>query len=132
MAGRAKMQKLTPEEARFAAEHHELILHFLSSRRLPEVDYYDVAALGFMRTVKNWFERPDLHRYAFSTLAWHAMSNRIWDSKRMAKKYPTFSLDNILPDTNGLTYLDLVPDREISIDDQICIRETLTEAGGNW
>ena len=123
------MIPLTPEESEFAAEHQELIIHFLSSRHLPEVDYYDIAVMGFLRAVKNWFSRPDLHRYAFSTIAWHAMSNRVWNSRRTDKLHPTFSLNNLISNTN-ITYMDLLPDRAMSIDDQICIRETIREAVG--
>jgi RNA polymerase sigma-70 factor (ECF subfamily) len=121
------MKPLTADEADFASEHHELIIHFLSSRHLSEVDFYDIAALGFMRAVKKWFERPELHRYAFSTIAWRAMSCNVWSSQRTYKKHPTISLDNLLLGKDDLTLADAIPDPAMSLDDLICIRETIAE-----
>lgn len=121
------MEPLTTEEAEFAAKHHDLIIHFLSSRHLSEVDFYDVAAMGFIKAVKNWFVRPDLHKYAFSTIAWHTMSCRVWNSQRTRKRHPTVSLDNLLFGERNLTFADKIPDPAIQVDDLICIRETITE-----
>jgi hypothetical protein len=127
------MEPLTAEEANFAAERHELIIHFLSSRHLPEADYYDVAALGFLRAVKNWFSRPELHQYAFSTIAWNAMRSNIGNyrlSYKRRKRHEAFSLNDLLPGAKSLTFADTIQDPHISIEDRICIRETLSETLG--
>ena len=68
---------LTEEQRSYAAENHNLILAFLRRENFSADDYYDIAALGFLRAVKNWFGDAATRRYRFSTIAWNAMRQSI-------------------------------------------------------
>ena len=70
-------QALTDEQRQFAAENHNLIYKYLWDRRLEIDDYYDIAVFGYLRAVKRYLTEPWLHRYQFSTVAWHAMRQNI-------------------------------------------------------
>jgi RNA polymerase sigma-70 factor (ECF subfamily) len=67
------MTALTQEQSAFAAEHHDLVYAFLRRRGYSDDDYYDVVIFGYLAAVQNYFEREDLHAYAFSTIAFKRM-----------------------------------------------------------
>lgn len=68
---------LTREEREFATKWHNLIYTFLNEKRLPEEDYYDIIVFGFLRAVKEYFSKPALHKYSFSTIAWKKMDSAL-------------------------------------------------------
>lgn len=71
-----QIETLTEQESAFAAENHSLIFRFLSRKGLPEDEYYDVVAFGYLNGVKKHFRREELRKqYSFTTLAWHAMNS---------------------------------------------------------
>lgn len=74
---RSKPWTLTEEQRRFAAENHNLIYRFLRERGLDADEYYDIAALGFLSAVRRYLTKPELRRYAFSTVSWQAMEHSI-------------------------------------------------------
>lgn len=88
---------LTEQESAFAAEHHNLIYKYLNEKDLPEDEYYDVVAFGYLNGVVKHFRRDDLKKYAFTTLAWRAMdscyANHI---AKMRRSLPTVSLEEKL------------------------------------
>ena len=47
-----QIETLTEQESAFAAENHSLIFRFLSRKGLPEDEYYDVVAFGYLNGVK--------------------------------------------------------------------------------
>ena len=52
------LNALTEPQRQFAEEHHALIYQFLLDRRLDICEYYDIAALGYLRCA----EVPDAAR----------------------------------------------------------------------
>ena len=71
-----QIETLTEQESAFAAENHSLMFRFLSRKGLPEEEYYDVVAFGYLNGVKKYFRREELRKqYSFTTLAWHAMNS---------------------------------------------------------
>lgn len=68
---------LTEHQRRFASEHHNLIYSFLHEKEWSVIEYYDIAAFGFLRAVRRYLTEPELNRYAFSSIAWPAMSQSI-------------------------------------------------------
>ena len=74
---KANNTPLTPEQSDFAAEHHNLIYSYLNKRHLPEDEFYDIAAFGYLRAVRKYFEREDLRAYKFSTIAYPCMQSEI-------------------------------------------------------
>ena len=125
------MEPLTAQEAEFAEEHHSLVFHFLSKRCLPKAEFYDPAVFGYLRGIKKWFARPDLRKkYKFTTIAWSCMRTDVGNFQKLARHracHEAFSLDNLIPEMNGLTYADRIPASTLSVDDMVCIRETITE-----
>lgn len=92
---------LTDEERRFAADNHPLIPAFLAKRGLPEEEYYDVAALGYLDAVQRYFSRPALRRHAFSTVANQAMRSRV--SHALRSRYGRRHLvETVSLDTGGV------------------------------
>lgn len=89
---------LTETQADFAAEHHDLIFRFLNMKRLPEVDYYDVAVFGYISAVRSYLAREDLRRYAFSTIAYKRMHSYVARNLKaeMRRKSMTVSFDDQL------------------------------------
>lgn len=85
----APLRPLTEEQQRFAAENHDLIYAFLHRGRLPVSEYYDVAALGFLRAVQRYLTLPALKKYAFPTIAWQSMGREItvdWRTEERRRK----------------------------------------------
>jgi RNA polymerase sigma factor (sigma-70 family) len=68
---------LTEDQRRFAAENHNLIYRYLYEQGRAVDDYYDIAALGFLSAVRRYMTKPELRRYAFSTIAWRSMKQSI-------------------------------------------------------
>lgn len=68
---------MTERQRQFAAEHHNLIYAFLREKGWPASEYYDVAALGFLRAVCRYLTKPELERFAFTTIAWRAMGQSV-------------------------------------------------------
>ena len=67
-----QIETLTEQESAFAAENHSLIFRFLSRKGLPEDEYYDVVAFGYLNGVKKYFRRATvlcIHEPYHSALA---------------------------------------------------------------
>jgi RNA polymerase sigma-70 factor (ECF subfamily) len=94
----AKDKALTPEQRRFAAEHHNLIYWFLNRNRLPDSEFYGITALGYLRAVVAYDEKPGLReRYKFSTIAYYKMNDALRSYNRtkyaQARRGEPVSLD---------------------------------------
>ena len=77
---------LTKEQRRFAAENHGLIYSFLNAQGWEECEYYDIAAFGYLSAVRRYLTRPELQKYAFSTIAWRAMGRSISNFRQAEKR----------------------------------------------
>ena len=126
------MEPLTADEAQFAADHHSLVFHYLGMHHMTPTEFYDVAALGYLRAVKKWFARPDLRgKYKFTTIAWSCMwsdTGNFRKSARLRARHEAFSLDSPIPGAENLTFGDAIPWTGLSVEDAVCFRETLAEA----
>lgn len=78
-------KKLTKQERDFATKWHGVIYTFLNENGLPESEYYDVAALGYLRAVMRYNREPKLRQYSFSTIAWQAMRSSVGNEKKSDK-----------------------------------------------
>lgn len=68
---------MTDEQRQFASERHNLIYSFLREKGWAPGEYYDIAALGYLRAVMRYLTQPHLQQYAFSTIAWKSMAQSI-------------------------------------------------------
>ena len=106
---------LTEEEQKFAEENHFLIAKYLRKRRLPIDEWYDVVIFRYCRSVKRWFALPELHKHSFEIIAFYAMRSAIGrEYEKQRRRIQTISLDAEIPNTNHLTYQDLISNPENS------------------
>ena len=111
---RQALRPLAPHERALAEQNHDLVYQFLHANRLPESEYYDVVIFRYLLTVENWFRRPDLYHYQFSTIAWHAMSSVLHsDTKKKRRQIKTVSLDDRIPGCEDLTWGDVVTEKNL-------------------
>ena len=111
---RQALRPLAPHERALAEQNHDLVYQFLHANRLPESEYYDVVIFRYLLTVENWFRRPDLYHYQFSTVAWHAMSSALHsDTKKKRRQIKTVSLDDRIPGCEDLTWGDVVTEKNL-------------------
>ena len=64
-------------QRRFAAKNHNLIYRYLHEKGWEVSEYYDIAAFGYLRAVRRYLTEPGLSIYAFSSIAWQAMTQSI-------------------------------------------------------
>lgn len=117
-----KLHELTPCQKEYAAEHINLVYHFLYQKGLSIDEYYDVVIFGYLSAVQEYDEKPRLSRYKFSTIAWRQMTDTLYNHyaylnrpKRSAitvsfHSQEDFSLDELLPDRKK-NLQDTVSDR---------------------
>ncbi len=105
----AQLSPLSPAELAVAEQNFSLVFRFLRSQRLPVDDWFDVVIFRYLLTVKNWFSRPDLYKYEFSTIAWRAMASAVHNERqKQSRRIQTISLDDPIPGTDGLTWGDII------------------------
>ena len=68
---------MTERQRRFAAKNHNLIYRYLHEKGWEVSEYYDIAAFGYLRAVRHYLTEPGLSIYAFSSIAWQAMTQSI-------------------------------------------------------
>jgi len=110
------------DENAFAEAHHSIIDRFLTKKGLPCDDYYDVVVFGFLRAVRQYNSRPELRKkYCFSTIAWRKMTDDLYKhyrkQSRPMRKASTVSLDDIIYDRERLTRGELIPGRDVMMED---------------
>ena len=111
---RQALRPLAPHERALAEQNHDLVYQFLHANRLPESEYYDVVIFRYLLTVENWFRRPDLYHYQFSTIAWHAMSSALHsDTKKKRRQIKTVSLDDVISGCEDLTWGDVITEKNL-------------------
>lgn len=92
-----RLTKLTKRERQFAEENHGIVLWFLGKWKLDQSEYYDVVIFGYLRSVKLWHKRKDLHKYSFTTIAKNKMYSALenyWAKEK--KRIRTVSLDALI------------------------------------
>ena len=104
-----KLTPLTQEEQKFAEENHWVIDWFFRISNYNLSEYYDVAAIGYLKAVKSWHTRSELHEYSFSAIAKQTMRSYIGNElKKADRRIKTISLDAIVGDSEGMTLMDMV------------------------
>lgn len=106
---RTALKPLTPEERAVAERNYWIVGCFLRAQQLPEDEWFDVVIFRYLLTVENWFRRPKLYRYEFTTIAWNAMRSAVGNErKKQSRQIKTVSLDDPVPGTDGLTWNDII------------------------
>lgn len=101
---------LTPEEAQFATDHINIVWWYLDQQGLNRAEWFDVVIFRYILTVKRWFALPDLHSVKFVTVACNAMRSAIGHERQQKAKEPQMvSLYDVIPGTDDLYYIDVIP-----------------------
>jgi len=94
---------LTPEQADFATENHNLIYGFLHKHKLPVDDFYDVAAMGLIRAIQTYSQSEKARQYQFGAIAygqmWSLCGNEI---KKNRRRHAALSLDAAMQTGNPI------------------------------
>lgn len=103
--------RLTEHERAFAEQNHELIYKFLNQERLPESEFYDIVAWGYLKAVQRYHREPKLKEYSFSTIAWYAMRCRVGNKRRADRIRDAMIAFSINEQTeDGTEYGDFIQD----------------------
>ncbi len=104
-----KLTPLTQEEQKFAEENHWVIDWFFRISNYNLSEYYDVAAIGYLKAVKSWHTRSELHEYSFSTIAKQTMRSYIGNElKKADRRIKTSRQESIGGDPYRTTSMDMV------------------------
>lgn len=104
-----KLTPLTEEEKQFAAENHWVVEWFFVISGYDLQEYYDVAAIGYLKAVKSWCSREELHQYSFATVAKQMMRSYIGNERKKSdRRIRTISLDAASDDAGGFCLMDTV------------------------
>lgn len=114
MYERTPYSPLTAKEQQFAGENHYIVEKFLRFHKLPKDEWYDVVIFRYLLSVKKWIKQPRLWRYEFSTIAFQAMRSAVWNEReREKKRIHAVSLDEIVPGTEDVTYMETVTEENL-------------------
>lgn len=115
MHARTQYTPLSSEERRFAEENHYLVQDYLRRRKLKEEDWYDVVIFRYLLAVKQWFERPELHKWNFPAIAIQGMRSAVGaEYNKMSRRIKTVSLDGIVPGTEDLRLIDTITEENLN------------------
>lgn len=104
-----KLTPLTEEERQFAANNYWVVEWFFRISDYDLQEYYDVAAIGYLKAVKSWCARDELHQYSFATIAKWRMQAYIGNEiKKNNRRIRTISLNAALDDADGCCLMDMV------------------------
>jgi len=109
--------RLSSSEREFAEAHHNLIYAFLNKEKLDQSEFYDVAALAFLKAVRRYFINKNLVDYNFSTIAWTAMKGAVIKEKKKQKSI-FVSLDEPAYRDSEVTLMDSLG-KEDNFDEKI-------------
>ena len=105
-------ERLTPlnaRERRSAEKHHALLTTYIKRHNLDSREFYDVCVFGYLKAVKRWFSRSDLHVYKFATIANKAMSSYLYNERQKRnRRIKTISLDTEIVGQESVMYADTV------------------------
>ncbi len=109
MRAYSKMSPLSPEERDFAEQNHPVVLWYIKETGLNFDEYYGAAVTGYLKAVKNWFERPELHNFSFLKIAKRTMQGYVGSERgKQGWRIQTVSLDGIVPGTDDLMLMDTI------------------------
>ena len=104
-----RLTPLTQEEKQHAADSYHVIEWFFSITGYDREDCYDAAVTGYLKAVKSWCSREELHRYSFATIAKQMMRSYIGNERRKNdRRIRTLSLDAPLGESGGFALIDTI------------------------
>lgn len=109
-----KLHPMTDEERAFAETWHPLVFEFLDSRRLPELDFYDVVVFGFIAAVQYYVSNGPTAEVEFVAMARRSMLDAVLEDRkhntRKKRSGVVISLDQELDGLDGPTLYGVIQD----------------------
>ncbi len=104
-----KLTPLTEEERKFASDNHWVIDWFFAITQYDSNELYDVAAVGYLKAVKSWFSRAELHQWEFATIAKQMMRGYITNEYRKRdRRIKAVSLDECYGESENRSLADTI------------------------
>lgn len=111
---RVYLTALTTSERELAEENAWAIDWFLNSENLPKSDWFDVVVFGYLQAVEKWFQRPDLYRYEFTTIARKSMARSVsHEREKQKRRIQAHSIYDPIPGCDGLTWEDTITEENL-------------------
>ena len=77
------LQTFTEEEKIMAEKYHDYIYYFLRKKGYPIEEYYDIAAIGYLKSVQKYCRNDNLRlKWAFATICEHDMWREIGNEEK--------------------------------------------------
>lgn len=116
--------RLTERQRQFAEEHHKVLTDFLTNRKLPADEFYDVVVFRFLNAVRQYDEHEDLKQYAFADIAENQMRQvlKIYfrNQRQQEKCVRLFSLETPVSQYPDMTLGDVIADDAVNVCDEVC------------
>lgn len=118
-------RELTSAQWELVAENYHLVGDYLERNQYPEYPFYDVVFDALKTAARVYDERPELHRYRFSTIARNKMDDAVRAEKRKYARrcavMEVVSLDADFPAREGYSQLDRLS-RSSDVEDDVSER----------
>ena len=128
-----KISPLTPEEQQFAAENSNMIFDFMKKHRLNFQEFYGMLACRYILSVRDWFSRPELHKWSFATIAYRSMNSAyiswVRNQNKEKNKAILVSIDaNITDEEHSNDFISTFYQDSFRVDDYVVCKDTLQRA----
>lgn len=127
MSYRPPLEPLTQKESAFALENHDMVFRFLKRFKLNSDEYYDIVIMRYLRACKKYCCEERLQNWAFSTIAFRAMSSAVYNYRRSLRRKFALSLDAPCSEDGTVSFGELLPDPKADILKTVIDRETIRE-----
>ncbi len=88
-----KLQQLTDAERLDAEKYHNYVYTFLHLHGYSVSDFYDIAAIGYLKGIQKWHRKPELQEYSIITICKWAIRSELANYTRLKANRKTVSLD---------------------------------------
>lgn len=127
MSYRPPLEPLTQRESDFAATNHDMVFRFLKRFKLNRDEYYDIVIMRYLRVCKRYCCEEQLQKFAFSTIAFRAMSSAVYNYHKSLRRKFTLSLDALCSENGTASFGELLPDPKADTLKTVIDRETIRE-----
>ncbi len=88
-----KLQPLTDAERLDAEKYHNYIYTFLRLHGYSVSDFYDIAAIGYLKGIQKWHRKPELQEYSVVTICKWDIRSELGNYAKLKATRKTVSLD---------------------------------------
>ena len=115
------LRPMTPEERKFAEQHHDLVIDFLRYKCLPMDNFYDIVIFGYLSAVQQYFRDPP-SGVKFKAMAFRAMKDSVLREGEYHSRAKRCGVTVSLEDA-GSTLTDLRQDTERQVEGKALLEQ---------